>query len=133
MNRRAAFGGFFSGLPFTLAVSLAMAGCAGVKTEPSEDFSDLEGLDQKSDAFSYRMKIVGSLDYGQVSSSTKHSGTPRFLAYKLSGKAGDAVSVWVRSPDGDARFVFPGPLNCCPQLGAQSIARHRKDIAGVVA
>jgi hypothetical protein len=78
-----------------------MAGCAG-KPEVNEDFTDLEEVDQKSDAFSWRMKIVGSLDYGQQSAAVKYTSSPRFRAFKFAGQKGDKVDVWVRSPDGDA-------------------------------
>src|SRR5262249_49330770 len=66
----------------------------------TDDFSDLSGMDEKSDAFSYRMKIVGSLDYNHTSSSVKYTSTPRFRAFKFSGHAHDLVDVWVKSTDG---------------------------------
>lgn len=68
----------------------------------SDDFSDLSGQDEKSDAFSYRMKIVGSLDYGQTSASVAYSKRPRYRAFKFGGSAGDVIDVSVRSNDGDA-------------------------------
>jgi hypothetical protein len=83
-----------------LASILVLAACAQQKTTVTEDFSDLAGQDEKSDAFSYRMKIVGSLDYGQTSASVKYTKTPRFRAVKFGGNAGDQVDVSVRSNDG---------------------------------
>jgi hypothetical protein len=67
------------------------------KTAVTDDFV---GLDAKSDSFSYRMTIVGSLDYGQTSSSTRYTRTPRYRAFKFAGNEGDQVDVWVRSQDG---------------------------------
>ena len=75
-----------------------LAACAQQpKTAVTDDFV---GLDAKADSFSYRMKIVGSLDYGQTSASTRYTKTPRYRAFKFGGSAGDAVDVWVRSTDG---------------------------------
>jgi len=78
--------------------SLLLAACAqSGKTAVSDDFS---GLDAKADSFSYRMKIVGSLDMGTTSASTKYTHTPRYRAFKIAGHEGDLVDVWVRSSDG---------------------------------
>jgi hypothetical protein len=82
---------------FLLASALLAACAQSPKTAVSDDFS---GLDAKADSFSYRMKIVGSLDYGHTSSSTKYTKTPRYRAFKFAGNEGDHVDVWVRSTDG---------------------------------
>ncbi len=58
--------------------SLLLVGCATQKVAVDDDFSDLYGQDEKSDAFSYRMKIVGSLDYGATSASVKYTSSPRY-------------------------------------------------------
>ena len=88
---------------FSLLVSSTLVlGCGAAKPIPAEDFADLEGVDQKADAFSYRMKIVGSLDYGQTSAPVAYTASPRFRAFKLAGQKGDRVEVEVRSDDGDA-------------------------------
>ena len=77
------------------------AGCSnGGKAPVDEDFSDLAGADEKSDAFSYRMKILGSLDYGQTSATVAYKSTPRFRAFKFAGHKGDQIDVWVRSTNG---------------------------------
>ncbi len=77
---------------------VVLAACAQQpKTAVTDDFV---GFDAKSDSFSNRMKIVGSLDYGQTSSSTKYTKTPRYRAFKFAGNEGDQVDVWVRSDDG---------------------------------
>jgi len=88
-------------LGLALASLVALPACTGSKQDVTEDFSDLAGLDDKSDAFSYRMKIVGSLDYGQTSDPVRYNRHPRFRAFKFAGDAGDQVDVWVRSADGD--------------------------------
>lgn len=80
---------------------VAAAACTQAKAPVGDDFSALAGLDAKSDAFSYRMKIAGSLGYGQTQAVT-YSKSPRYRAVKFAGNAGDQVDVWVRSADGDA-------------------------------
>lgn len=80
-----------------LALSLLAACTQGPKTSVTDDFTS---LDAKSDAFSYRMKIVGSLDDGQTSSSTYYTKTPRYRAFKFAGTEGEQVDVWVKSTDG---------------------------------
>lgn len=77
---------------------VVLAACAQQpKTAVTDEFV---GLDAKSDSFSSRMKIVGSLDYGQTSSSTTYTKSPRYRAFKFAGNEGDQVDVWVRSMDG---------------------------------
>jgi hypothetical protein len=80
-------------------LSIALAGC-GMPDDGSDDFSSLDGLDEKSDAFSSKMKILGSLDYGQSSETLKYHNPPRFRAYKFAGDEGDKVSATVASADG---------------------------------
>jgi hypothetical protein len=84
-----------------LACLLLVTACAH-KAPVTDDFSDRVGQDEKSDAFSYRMKILGSLDYGQSSDTVKYTHSPRYRAYKLAGYEGDRVDVWVHSNDGDS-------------------------------
>ena len=81
--------------------SLIAVGCATEKPDATDDFSDLDGVDQKADAFSTHMKIVGSLDYGQTSDAVSYSKTPRYRTFKFAGSEGDKIDVWVRSPNGD--------------------------------
>jgi hypothetical protein len=82
-----------------LACSLVLAACSS-KAPVNDDFSDLSGLDEKSDSFSYRMKILGSIDYGGSSSSLEYTNSPRYRTYTFSGYEGDRVDAWVRSTDG---------------------------------
>jgi hypothetical protein len=79
--------------------ALLFAACA-TKGDVNDDFSDLANYDEKSDAFSTKMKIVGTLSYGDTSDSIEYSSTPRYRAFKFDGNAGDQVDVWVRSTDG---------------------------------
>src|SRR5260221_7633930 len=83
-----------------LAYFVFVVACAQQKAAVDDSFTSLDGVDQKSDAFSYRMKIVGSLDYGANSSSVKYTSTPRYRAFKFSGRQYDNVDVWVKSTDG---------------------------------
>lgn len=85
-------------VPLSIAVSL-VACAQQAKAPVDDDFSQFAGLDEKSDAFSYRMKTLGSLGYGETSSAA-YSKTPRFRAYTFEGNAGDRVDAWVRSTDG---------------------------------
>jgi hypothetical protein len=81
---------------------IALAGCGSAKPEAIEDFSDLSALDEKSDAFSYRMRVLGTLAFGSTSQPVKYTSSPRFRAFKVVAKKGDSLDVWVRSTDGDA-------------------------------
>lgn len=83
-----------------LALSLASGACG--KLDVHEDFSGLAGLDEKSDAFSTKMRLLGTLTYGQVSAAVRYTNPPRFRAYKFSGSRNDAVKVRVLSTSGDA-------------------------------
>src|SRR5258708_31891851 len=83
-----------------LAYFVFVVACAQQKAAVDDSFTSLDGVDQKSDAFSYRMKIVGSLDYGATSASVKYTSSPRYRAIKFAGNAHDKVDVWVRSTDG---------------------------------
>jgi hypothetical protein len=77
-------------------------GCDNQKPALTEDFSDLQGVDAKSDKFSNKMTIVGSLDYGQTSATVKYHNPPKYRAFKFGGQKGDQVVVDVASPNGDA-------------------------------
>jgi hypothetical protein len=86
----------------SLVALLLVTACAEPKAPVSDDFSDLTGQDEKSDAFSYRMKVVGSLDYGHTSASIHYTSSPRYRAVKFGGSAGDQVDVRVHSASGDS-------------------------------
>jgi hypothetical protein len=80
----------------SLVLAAAMAGCG---VAPTDDFSDLNGLDEKADAFSKKLKLEGSLDYGQTSKSVKYV-YPHYVAWKFAGQPGDLASAHVTSTDG---------------------------------
>ncbi len=82
--------------------SLIAVGCSTEKPDANDDFSSLDGVDQKADSFSTHMKIVGSLDYGQTSDAVAYAKSPRYRTFKFAGNEGDQIDVWVRSADGDA-------------------------------
>ncbi len=86
--------GFVSGL----MIATSLAGCSG-KPAATDDFSAF--ADDKTDTFSSRMKVLRALENGS-SQSADYTGSPRYLAYTLSGHTGDIVDIWVRSADGDA-------------------------------
>jgi hypothetical protein len=80
--------------------ALVGIGCGEAKTPATDDFSSMAGLDEKSDAFSSRMKLVGSLSYGQTSATVSYTKTPRYRAFKFGGKKGDNVTISVHSTNG---------------------------------
>lgn len=77
---------------------LACAACAG-KAPVDDTFEDLATVDSKSDYFSYRLKLLGTIaDGGSV--DVAYTKSPRFRGVTLTANAGDQVDVWVRSTDG---------------------------------
>jgi hypothetical protein len=82
-----------------LALAFA-AGCAGQKAPVDDTFSDLAGADEKSDKFTGKMTIVGSIDYGQTLGPLKHSAN-KWSALKFAGDEGDQITVDVKSSNGD--------------------------------
>src|SRR5262245_29404261 len=78
---------------------LFAAGCVAGKPAVDEDFTELGQLDQKSDAFSSKMRLLGALDEGQTR-KVYYTSSPRYRAYTLDG--GGAIDLWVRSETGDA-------------------------------
>jgi hypothetical protein len=84
----------------TLLASLVLVSACTAKTPVSDDFSDLAGMDEKSDSFSYRMKVLGTVDYGQTTANATYTKSPRYRAYRFDGFEGDRVDVWVRSSNG---------------------------------
>jgi hypothetical protein len=85
-----------------LIVLLGVGACAAGKAPIDDDFSGFAGLDQKSDAFSSKMKIVGSIAPGQTSATIRYSKSPRYRALQLAAKGSATLDVWVRSTRGDA-------------------------------
>jgi hypothetical protein len=83
----------------TLVRALLLVGCGG-KPEATDSFVDLDGLDQKSDAFSSRMKVMGTMIPGQTSASVRYSKSPSYRAFQLNAKGPAQISITVRSTDG---------------------------------
>ena len=79
----------------------ALVGCSG-KLPVSDDFSDLDGADEKSDRFSKKLKFEGTLAVGQTSDPVDYENPPLYRAFKFKAEAGTKVDIWVRSEDGDA-------------------------------
>jgi hypothetical protein len=95
-----------------LILALAfVAGCAGGKLPADDDFTDLAGVDEKSDKFTGKMTIVGSIDYGQTQGPFSHKAN-KWSALKFAGDAGDAVTVDVKSANGDTvAWVLDNDMN----------------------
>jgi hypothetical protein len=85
----------------TFFASLALVFAAGCGTGPAADSDDFSGLNEKSDSFSYRMNLVGSLKYGQSLDVAYHN-PPRFAAVAFDGNEGDKVAITVDSSDGSS-------------------------------
>jgi len=77
-------------------------GCNAPKAEATDSFETFDNVDQKSDAFSGHMRIVGSLTYGETSADVAYSSTPKYRAFKFAGDKGDQIDITVNSNDGDA-------------------------------
>jgi len=88
-----------------------VAGCAGEKAPADDSFTDLAGVDEKSDKFTGKMTIVGSIDYGQTLGPFSHKAN-KWSALKFAGDAGDAITVDVKSSDGDTvAWVLDNDMN----------------------
>lgn len=77
------------------------AACGTPKVMPDESFTDLADADEKSDTFSYRMSVAGTIKSGETR-WTRYNANPRFRAYRFAGAAGDRVDSWVRARNDDA-------------------------------
>ena len=75
-----------------------LAACNTTHAPSTDDFADLAGA--KADAFSSRIKLVGSLAYGDSKDAAYHN-PPRYVAFSFDGQSGDDVEVTVDSSDGD--------------------------------
>jgi hypothetical protein len=64
-------------------------GCAASPDSP-DDLSSLAGVDQKSDAFSSKLKLEGTLGAGDAK-SFDYSGHPRYAGFAFGGTKGDHV------------------------------------------
>jgi hypothetical protein len=88
-----------------------LAGCYAGKAPVDDDFSDLAGVDEKSDKFTGKMTVVGSIDYGQALGPFSHKAG-KWSALKFAGDEGDALTVDVTSNDGDTvAWVLDNDMN----------------------
>jgi hypothetical protein len=96
----------------TLILAFAfLTGCVGGKMPADDDFSGLAGVDEKSDKFTGRMTIVGSIDYGQTQGPFSHKAG-MWSALKFAGDGGDAITVDVKSSNGDTvAWVLDNDMN----------------------
>lgn len=95
----------------TSVLSFALASCALSKPVAEETFSDLGLLEQKSDAFSYRLKLLGTLEDG-ASRNVLYTSAPRFRGFDFYGAPDTAVDLWVRGTRGDAvAWLLDGSFN----------------------
>lgn len=79
-----------------LVVAVAAAACSSSKT-------DATGVSEDALRVPTSAEIVGDISYGQTE-TVAYTEVPSYRAFRLAGKQGDAVDVWVRSPTGgDAR------------------------------
>jgi hypothetical protein len=89
-----------------LGSALMLAACVdGPDQSAADDFSDLAALDAKSDAFSSRLKVLGTLTYGASSGSVAYTAKPRFRGFRFAGQAGDKVGVEVDAETDGVRPV----------------------------
>lgn len=79
---------------------LLLGACGSEKSEPTDRFDELTALDTKSDAFSKKMKVVGTIATGQTSAAVSYTKTPRYRAFQLTTKGVATLDFTVRSTDG---------------------------------
>jgi hypothetical protein len=96
-----------------LFASLLCAACSSGKTEPNDDFSGI--ADEKSDSFSSRMKIVGTLADATGDVQFDYKAQPIYRAVKLHAEAGDWVKVTVSQvPSSTVKVKNPPPSDGDP-------------------
>jgi hypothetical protein len=79
-----------------LAVAVCAPACASSAAEKEAVADDA----QEYSTWSANWRIAGSLAFGE-SASERHSGSPRYRAFKFAANGGDTVDIWVRSRNGD--------------------------------
>ena len=89
-----------------LLAMFAAPACGGedqqAKTEPTDDFAELQAAGDKADTFrgTNGWAIVGSLSYGETSAAVSYKNPPKYRAFKFGGHKGDQVDIWVKSGNG---------------------------------
>jgi len=85
-----------------IATVAMLSACAAEAPSSDEDFTDLAGLDAKSDAFSAKLRLLGTIHPGTTLSSLEYTSEPRFRGLVFLADPGDSIRLDVRSTDGDA-------------------------------
>lgn len=83
-----------------IALAALVPACGAGKADIDEDFTDLRSADEKSDRFRQRFSLAGTIRYGETK-TVAYKNPPPYLGYRLTGQAGDEVTISVRSKDGD--------------------------------
>jgi hypothetical protein len=84
-----------------LVVCALLAACADQGKTPVEDsFTDLAGLDEKSDRFTGRITRVGAIAYGETKGPISHRAG-KWSAFTFLGSEGDELVIDVTSTNGD--------------------------------
>jgi hypothetical protein len=104
-------------------LSLLLVGCSNTKPDVTDDFSMI--TDEKSDSFSSRMKIVGTLADPSGSVQLSYSAKPLYRAIKLHARAGDLVKITVGpngkvAPDADQ----PDPVTFLVDASFRVVAKN---------
>src|SRR5947209_3657790 len=83
-----------------LSLVLVFAAACGApsKAPVADDFSDLS--EAKSDAFSKKLKLLGTLGYGQ-SATTSYTQTPIYRGWQFTAAQGDRLHITATSSVGD--------------------------------
>jgi hypothetical protein len=86
-------------LGLALALVLLLAACANQKAPADDSFADLQ--DEKSDAFSKKMKLVDTIAPNDGSHTTSYSSKPSYRAYKFTMPSQGPATISVTSKAGD--------------------------------
>jgi hypothetical protein len=82
--------------PILILLGIAAGSSACTHPAPiTDDFSDLRGVSTKSDEFSRKVRIVGTLAYGQTTDAFDYFNPPQYRAIEFRGNANDAVDLTV--------------------------------------
>ena len=86
-----------------LCLGLLAFGACGApgKEEPSDSFSELAGVDEKSDKFAGKFQLAGTLTYGEQK-SVKVSASKVYGAFVFYGNGGDVVEINASAKSGSA-------------------------------
>ena len=80
------------------AISIAaLLGACTSREVPDEDFTDLAGQDAKSDAFSTKLRLLGSIEPDQTIASLAYTHNPPFRGLVFMANAQDSIRLEVRS------------------------------------